>query len=1017
MESLERLQSLLRDLFEFEYADLDFGIYRLLRQKRQDIVAFIDEQLPQVVEEHFQGLVDTQLESLKEQASQLATRIRVEIAEDALLGNGEINPAYAGIRVRAAQTLLDQYRTVLERIRNARVGQATRVEVYNHLYAFFSRYYDRGDFVPKRRRGSREAYVIPYDGAETLFHWANAGQYYVKTVDRFRDYEFTVTTLTGEWRVRFALTEASVPKEDLKGDTRFFFPRPDALICDDDSGILTIPFEYRRPTDEELDRYGKGLAGLDAVLREGVDAIRVRVPDPLLAEALNRPIGAGEDEGESILLSRMRHFARRHTADYFVHKDLGGFLRSELEYYVKDQILHAADLEGDFQTKAAALRVFRRIAEDIITFLSEIEDAQRRLFEKAKFVTDVRYLVALGHVPRHLWPEILKNERQLQAWREQLGFAAEGNLFHQPNQVDEELLEQHPTLPVDTAYFDQEFVDALLASFDDLDQAIGGLALHAENFQGLRFLRAKYAGKIPVIFIDPPYNTGGDDFLYKDRYQHSTWLTMLSDRLELAREFLSDDGVIVVSIDDNEQAHLRLLMDRVFGADNFVATVVWQKKYSPQNDATWFSDDHDYLLVYAKDKRVWRPRRLPRSEDQDRLYANPDNDPRGPWMSSDYTSNKTAEERPNLYYPIVNPYTGEEVWPSRNRVWAFTKEQHEQNVRDNRVWWGEHGTNRMPRYKRFLSEVGGVVPRTIWSYDEAGHTQDAAREIQALFGQARFASAKPTKLIERLLQVAPGNIVMDFFAGSGTTAHAVINRNRADGTRRKFILIEMGDHFDSMVVPRLARVMYAPEWRDGRPERLPTADEINATPRIIKIIRLESYEDALHNVAADAVDPTVLERDEGLRSVVGEHAYRLKYLLTAALDGSGTLLSLAKLAHPFSYTLDVLADDGVREVSVDLVETFNALYGVHVERLEVWVNPADGRQYQVVKGRKGDHGRVLILWRDLRNLDPALERQFLEERLQAETGLDRVLINGDCGVPGIQSLDPIFKRLVQGMTE
>ena len=366
--------------------------------------------------------------------------------------------------------------------------------------------------------------------------------------------------------------------------------------------------------------------------------------------------------------------------------------------------------------------------------------------------------------------------------------------------------------------------------------------IEGENLEVLRVLQKAYFGRIKMIYIDPPYNTGNDNFIYpddfaerKDEYlrrtgqtngggylnkldlfrkntkengqYHSVWLSMMYPRLYLARNLLREDGVIFISIDDNEVHNLRAAMNEIFGEENFVASIVWQKKQSPQNDATYFSDMHDYILVYAKqvkatrgDEVGWDRNLLDRTDEQRDRYSNPDNDPRGVWASTDCSSNKNSEERPNLYYSVINPITGEEVFPSRQRVWRFEKTKMEELISDNRLYWGENGRN-FPRMKTFLSEVqSGVVPSTWWTREFAGDNQKARREIRSIFdeGDVDFDTPKPTLLLKRMIEIGTkdGDIVLDFFAGSGTTAHAILEMNEMDGGRRKFILVQMPEKLD-----------------------------------------------------------------------------------------------------------------------------------------------------------------------------------------------------------------------------
>lgn len=370
----------------------------------------------------------------------------------------------------------------------------------------------------------------------------------------------------------------------------------------------------------------------------------------------------------------------------------------------------------------------------------------------------------------------------------------------------------------------------------------GNLILHGDNLHALKSLIPSFAGKIKCIYIDPPYNTGNENWVYNDNVahpmlqewlkqvvdkedltRHDKWLCMMMPRLKLLRELLRDDGVIFISIDDNEAHRLRMLMDEIFGEDNFVANIVWQKKQSPQNDATYLSDMHDHILVYAKqakenkyDPLGWTRQLLQRTAQQEARFLNLDDDSRGDWISVDYTSNKTAEQRPNLYYPIINPNTKEEIWPAKTRVWQFEKTTHAKHKKENRIWWGSDGTG-FPRLKKFRSEVQeGIVPPTWWERKDAGDNQEAKRELRALFAHSEeedfdFETPKPHRLVKRILQISTtasdDDIILDSFAGSGTTAHAVLALNAEDGGNRRFILVEQEDYADTLTAERVRRVI------------------------------------------------------------------------------------------------------------------------------------------------------------------------------------------------------------------
>ncbi|MBM4163598.1 MAG: site-specific DNA-methyltransferase [Lentisphaerae bacterium] len=326
------------------------------------------------------------------------------------------------------------------------------------------------------------------------------------------------------------------------------------------------------------------------------------------------------------------------------------------------------------------------------------------------------------------------------------------------------------------------------------------LIIEGDNFDALRYLRMTHAGRVKCIYIDPPYNTGNRDFVYNDRFvdandnwRHSMWCEFMYQRLLLAKDLLREDGAIFVSIDDNEVHALGLLMQKVFGPNAFVANCIWQKKYSSSNDHKTIAPMHEFVLVYRLSE-MWQRNLLPRGEDKDRQYKYEDE--KGIFRCSDYTCNKSAEERPNLFYAVTNPTTGEEVWPKRTRVWAYSRDEHQRNEGEGLIYWGKDGKGKVPafkRYKQMLRHGDGVVPTTWWTFDEVGHNDTAKKELLTLLpDDARtFSTPKPTGLIERILRIATGpeDIVLDFFAGSGTTAHAVLKLNAEDNGNRRFILV------------------------------------------------------------------------------------------------------------------------------------------------------------------------------------------------------------------------------------
>lgn len=373
----------------------------------------------------------------------------------------------------------------------------------------------------------------------------------------------------------------------------------------------------------------------------------------------------------------------------------------------------------------------------------------------------------------------------------------------------------------------------------DQETNSGNKIIHGDNLEALKALLPEYEGRIKCIYIDPPYNTGNEGWVYNDNVndpkikkwlgqvvgkesedlsRHDKWLCMMYPRLKLLHKLLSDDGAIFISIDDNEQANLKLVCDEIFGGGNFLSNIIWEKKSSPQNDAKWFSDSHDFILVYVKSKPLFKLKKLSRTEEQNLIYKNSDEFDgvdkngiiygRGPWFAGDMTV-KTVNE--NALYPITTP-SGKIVYPATGRAWVYFEDKFKELCKENRITFGKSGSNK-PCIKRFLSEIEnkGIVPKTNWHFKEVGENRNARQELKNIFNEVQFPfqTPKPSKLIERIIQLATdkNSIVLDSFTGSGTTAHAVLNLNKQDNGKRKVICIEMEDYAKTITAERVKRVI------------------------------------------------------------------------------------------------------------------------------------------------------------------------------------------------------------------
>lgn len=1001
---LQKLQELLRELFQFDSADLDFGFYAVMNQKREQVAAFVEEQLPVAVQ--------TGLGAVAEQSRQEAQVAFERARQNVLntLGSGVLKRDVLDLQYERTP-IGEAYQQAKDTRDNAAVAEDLEAQLYNDLYTFFARYYQDGDFISQRRYGATDKYAIPYNGQEVHLHWANFDQYYVKTGVHFHNYSFTLprgVVFDHDPRVHFRLTKADTPRDNNKGEKRFFiYHEEQGVSWDEANDTLTIPMEYRPLTKEESERLGTR-DQQQKLVEEAHTAVLATVPSTTLRARLLEPDPNRRSE-KGRLAYHLHRYAAENQRDFFVHKDLGGFLRRELDYYLKAEVLRLEDVNFDdplhVRRAAARLKTTRAIAGTIITFLDQLERFQRRLFLKRKFVLQSDYCLTLDKIPTDrradFYPAILANQRQLAEWK----------TLYEATITPETDLVLYLHLMLDTAFFDIPFKARLLACFDDLNAITDGFLIHSENFQALNLLQTRYSGRVDHIFIDPPYNTGNDGFIYKDNYQHSSWLTMMADRLEAVHPLFTSTGIISSTIDYVEVSRLRLLFDLVFGQHNFLADIAWEKRYTRSNNARLFYSLKDTVLVYRSSDRLTLVRE-PRSEKSRESYSNPDSDSRGDWISSSYVNPALKQERPNLVYEIENPHTYRKI-VHPTHAWKYDYQTHLQHWADNRLYWGVNNDYEYPRLKSFLIEASeGMVPVDVWRYEDAGTTDEGGNVIKRLFGKAVFDNPKPPTLIGRILNLESDqlrtSLVLDFFAGSGTTAHAVMQLNQEDDGNRKYILVEMGDYFDTVLKPRIQKVAYADEWRDGRPVLPPNGQtqllSTTGQSHMFHYIRLESYDDTFHNIHFRDVDGPQLRLLDTMPD------FFLGYLLDHETAGSPTLLDVEQFRRPFDYTLLVTSEDGVlRPQPVDLLTTFNFLLGLAVQTIRHY--EYEGNPIVRVSGLSPDGKQVCVLWRNVLPLEQLdAERDWVLAHILHDVAYDKLYVNGENTIPRALLTEEEFKR-------
>ena len=1081
-EKYEKLKTLLKELFQLDQPDLDFGIYRVLHAKSAEVSKFLDKNLlPQVKDAFalYQSADKAKIERDLDKAIEQAQGLGVD---------PETTQRVKDLRARLKSEAVD-------------IG-ALESEVYDHLFSFFRRYYAEGDFLA-RRVYKPGVYAIPYEGEEVTLHWANKNQYYIKTSEYLRDYAFRLRPddENKPMRVHFRLADAAEGEHgNVKAaegkDRVFILAAPGEsghdFIAEEDGEQgkeLVIRFEYRPAalTDwPEEDRDGKKKPPTQKDLSALATKRILAATDPELAEWIAELgklhiMASGEQADYTRLEAHLRRYTARNTFDYFIHKDLGAFLRRELDFYIKNEVMHLDDVENESAPRVeqylSKIKVIGRIAGKIIDFLVQIEDFQKKLWLKKKFVVETQYCITVGSIPEAFYAEIAANEAQRLEWVKLFAIdEIKGDLITPgySKKLTPEFLNAHPTLVLDTWHFDPDFTARLLEAIDNVDDQTDGVLFHGENFQALSLLQARYREQVKCIYIDPPYNTGKDEFPYKDGYQSASWLSMMYDRVSSCASLLRPDAAFLSSIDGNEFRQLSWLLDETFGATNDVGTVVWRN--ARDNNPTRIAIEHEYVQCHVRDigtaDPVWKNdfadakelliQEYERLKEQgavpEAIQSNLRNfirdnatilgevdrykfvDDVGVYTGSQSVHNP----HPGGYeYEIIHPSTGKPMRLPANGYRFPEATMRRDFIDKGRLLYGPD-ENRIVQIKLYLSDYKDSF-RSVLDLDG----RLGAYALQSQFGRNGdlFDNPKPPQLLRRLLSFAsaPGSTVLDYFAGSGTTAQSILEIVRATGVPMRFILVEMGDYFDTVLLPRIKKVTFTPEWKDGKPKRPAKSVEAERSPRIVKIVRLESYEDTLNNLETRRTENQQLllgavesQGAGGLRE-----QYILRYMLNVETRGSQSLLNVQAFTDPTAYKLKVKrpGSDESREVNVDLLETFNWLIGLTVRhiaapqtfsaaferdsekrlRLKGRLKPEVHGPYwfRTVTGATPDGRRTLVIWRKLTG-EPeednlVLDEWFTKQGYSAkDSEFDLIYVNGGNNLENLKTPDDLWKvRLIE----
>lgn len=1100
MPSAEQLRSRLlkklSELFQLDQPDLDFGFYRIMHAKAQEVQEFIGTDLLKIVADAFDDVDDArkaELQTAYEKATQTAKDFGAPNPE-------ETEP------VKKAKAALDAVKDTA----------SAEADVYDHLYRFFERYYDDGDFISRRyytreTSGKAAPFAVPYNGEEVKLHWANADQYYIKSAEYFSNFTFDLrqaqevralrqqnqigillgTEDASPLKVHFRVVEANEGEHGnvkaSEANKRFFILHAENPVTRTEAGELIVNFEYRPdPEKNSQDNTWRDKRNAEAVetILECLQAMATAggEHEKQVAEYLRLfkvPAPTGSDKKRPVLAKYVNQYTARNTMDYFIHKDLGGFLRRELDFYIKNEVMRLDDIENAeapaVESYLAKIKVLRKIAGKLIDFLAQLEDFQKKLWLKKKFIIETNYCITLDRVPEELYAEVAACDAQCEEWIKLFAIdEIQADLhnpgFSRPLPVD--FLKANNKLVLDTRFFDDSFKNRLVASIDNFDEQCDGLLIHSNNAYALPLIIEKYRKQLKSIYIDPPYNTESNAILYKNTYKHSSWLTLISPLLNQSSEFeVIENGVHCIAIDSAEAHRLIEIVGSIWPQKECTTVSVIHNPGGKMGKN--FSGSGEYaLFIHLSDRKVISMEN--RDDDPDvRDLMN---------TAKGSSGNYLRQSGKNCFYPILvknkeiigfGDVCADDFHPTRNlvkdggvievypidsedveRKWVLARNTVE-SCKDelsakvdkktgeirierckNRINYKTVWTKNKYSAKKYGTElVGDIIPLT--------------RELPPLYPKSIYLAKD---CIHATLNGVNDSPVLDYFAGSGTTGHAVINLNRDDGGKRKYILVEMGDYFDTVLKPRIAKVVYSESWKDGKPTARHTG-----ISHCFKYIRLESYEDTLNNLR---IDSNPQRKMAVAANPALKEDYMLHYLLDVETRGSQSLLNIDAFADPCHYTLEVKrpGTDEYTTRAVDLIETFNYLLGLRVlhtsvpqtfqanfKRITDPELPGDQQTKLVVDGRirqdedgpwwfrkvegwvpkdaanpnNGQQEKVLIVWRkltgDIEQDNLMLDEWFQKNRISTrDFEFDTIYVNGSNNLPNLKLDEENWKvRLIE----